>query len=107
EWGTAGPLTWAAGAAYLLVVVSLAVFGASLLARYEQTGRELTATLSEREARLQGYLDLALVGTAVLSLDGTFREVNDELCRMFGHARAALLRLARLDLVAPQAPAAP
>jgi PAS domain S-box-containing protein len=102
EAGAADPLTWSAGAAYLLVVVSLAVFGASLFARYEEAGLELTATLSEREARLQGYLDLALIGTAVLSLDGTFREVNVELCRMFGHARDRLLELAWLDLVHPE-----
>jgi PAS domain S-box-containing protein len=102
EAGVADPLAWAAGAAYLLVVVSLAVFGSALFARYEQTGLDLTAALSEREARLQGYLDLALVGTATLSLDGTFREVNDELCRIFGHARDRLLDLAWLDLVHPE-----
>src|SRR5690242_14811801 len=59
-------LTWAAGGAYLLAVASLAVFGASLFARYVRSDLQLTATLSEREARLQSYFDLSLVGTAIV-----------------------------------------
>jgi hypothetical protein len=53
--GTADPLTWAAGGTYLLAVVSLSVFGAGLFARNLRRALQLTAALSEREARLQSY----------------------------------------------------
>jgi len=91
EAGTADPLAWGAGGTYLAVVVSLSVFGASLFARHVRGELELTAALSEREARLQSYFDLSLVGTAILSPDGNCNEVNDELCRMFGYTRIELL----------------
>src|SRR3989441_3778689 len=99
--GTADPLTWGAGGAYLAVAVSLSVFGASLFARYVRGELQLSAALSEREARLRTYFDLSLVGTAILSPDGTCNEVNDELCRMFGYTRAELLDLSWRALVHP------
>jgi PAS domain-containing protein len=85
--GTADPLTWGAGGTYLLVVGSLGVFAASLLERSLQSDLRLMAALFEREARLQSYFDLSLVGAAILSPDGRCSEVNDELCRMTGYAR--------------------
>ena len=84
---TADPLTWAAGGTYLAVVASMSVFGAALYASYVRSGLHLVHALSEREARLQSYFDLAPVGTAVLRADGTFSEVNDELCRLLGYTR--------------------
>ena len=89
--GTADPLAWDAGGTYLAVVMSLSVFGASLFARHVRGELELTAALAEREARLQSYFDLSLVGTAILSPDGTCDEVNDELCRMLGYPGSELL----------------
>ncbi len=76
------PLAWAAGGAYLLMVVGLSTFGSSLFARYMEKDLQLTAALSEREARLQSYFDLSLVGMAVVDHDGRCREMNEELCRM-------------------------
>jgi len=99
--GTADPLTWSAGGTYLLVAVSLSVFGASLFARYLRGELELSAALSEREARLRSYFDLSLVGTAILSPDGTCSEVNDELCRMLGYTPAELLGMPWWALVHP------
>src|SRR5262245_20295259 len=96
------PLTWAAGGTYLLVVVSLSVFGSSLFARDLRRGLQLTAALSEREARLQTYFDLALVGTAILAPDGTCRELNDELCAMLGYRRDELLGVPWLVLLHPE-----
>jgi len=93
------PLTWGAGGTYLFLVGSLGVFAASLFARSLRSDLQLMAALSEREARLQSYFDLSLVGAAILSPDGRCGEVNDELCRMFGYSRPELLRLAWLDLV--------
>ena len=92
EAGTADPLTWAAGGTYLLVVSAISVFGAALFASYVRSDLELTAVLSEREARLQSYFDLSLVGTAILLPDGTCNEVNDELCTMLGFPRGELVR---------------
>src|SRR5207244_6311932 len=66
------------------------VFAASLFARSLCSDLQLMAALSEREARLQSYFDLSLVGAAILSPDGRCGEVNDELCRMFGYARPEL-----------------
>jgi PAS domain S-box-containing protein len=100
--GTADPLTWGAGGTYLLVVLVLSVFGASLFAGSLRTDLRLSAALSEREARLQSYFDLSLVGTAILSPDGTCSEVNDELCRMLGYSRAELRRLSWPALVPPE-----
>ena len=99
--GTADPLTWGAGGTYLVVAASLSVFGASLFARYLRGELELSAALSEREARLRSYFDLSLVGTAILSPDGTCTEVNDELCRMLCYTRAELLGLPWRALVHP------
>jgi PAS domain S-box-containing protein len=96
------PLTWAAGGTYLLVVVSLSVFGASLFARDLRSAMQLTAALSEREARLQTYFDLSLVGTAILAPDGTCRELNDELCTMLGYERDALLGASWVVLLHPE-----
>src|SRR5207248_1858981 len=80
-------LTWGAGGTYLFLVGALGVFAASLFARSLRSDLQLMATLSEREARLQSYFDLSLVGAAILSPDGRCGEVNDELCRMFGYSR--------------------
>jgi len=84
------PLTWAAGGTYLAVMTSMSIFGAALYGSYVRSGLHLVRTLTEREARLQSYFDLAPVGTAVLRPDGTFSEVNDELCRVLGYTREEL-----------------
>jgi len=93
------PLAWAAGGAYLLCVVGLSVFGASLLGGYVRKDLQLSAVLSEREARLQSYFDLSLVGTAVVGPDGRCREVNEELCHLLGVPAAALVDRPWHDLV--------
>jgi PAS domain S-box-containing protein len=90
--GHVDPLTWAAGGAYLLIMVSMSVFGSGAYAGYLRSGRQLARTLSQREAELQSFFDLAPVGTAIVRPDGTFREINDALCRVLGHSRDELLR---------------
>jgi PAS domain S-box-containing protein len=91
ETSVSDPVTWAAGLAYLLMVVVVTTLGASLFARYMERGVRLTAALSEREARLQSYFDLSLVGMAVVSADGRCLEVNEELCRMVNVPASTLL----------------
>jgi PAS domain S-box-containing protein len=91
ELGTTDLLSWAAGGTYLLLVVGMGIVGAALQARYLRDDLRLTKRLTEREARLQSYFDLALVGTAILATDSTCSEVNDELCRLLGYSRNELL----------------
>jgi PAS domain S-box-containing protein len=104
--GNTDPLTWAAGGTYLLIVVSMSVFGATLYSRYLWSDLRLTSKLFEREARLQSYFDLALFGTAILLPDGSCTEVNDELCRILGYSNDELLRLRWSELTAPEERAA-
>ena len=89
--GNVDVLTWAAGGSYLVVMVAMSVFGAGLYAEYARAGLHLARTLSEREARLQNYFDLAPVGSAVLQPDGRFLEVNDALSHVLGYSREELL----------------
>jgi PAS domain S-box-containing protein len=100
--GANDPLVWAAGGTYLLAVTALSVFGAALFARFVRKDLQLTAELTEREACLQSYFDLSLVGTAIVGADGTCREVNEELCRMFGKTADELRGSAWWDLVVPE-----
>ena len=96
--GNVDVLTWAAGGTYVVVMTSMSIFGAALYAGYVRSGLHLVRTLTEREARLQSYFDLAPVGTAVLNPDGTISEVNDELCRVLGYTRDELVALGWFDL---------
>ena len=95
------PIVWAVGGTYLLAVVALGTYGAGLFARHIRTGVELSAALTEREAQLQSYFDLSLVGTAIVTATGTCREVNEELLAMFGVARQALVGQPWWTLVEP------
>jgi PAS domain S-box-containing protein len=91
ETSVSDPVTWAAGGVYLLMVVIVTTLGADLFARYMERGVRLTAVLSEREARLQSYFDLSLIGMAVVSADGRCLEVNEELCHMVNVPASTLL----------------
>jgi len=95
------PLVWAVGGTYLLAVIILGAYGAGLFARHIRTDVELTAALTEREAQLQSYFDLSLVGTAIVAASGVCREVNEELLAIFGHSREALLGRPWWALVEP------
>jgi PAS domain S-box-containing protein len=96
--GNVDTLTWAAGGTYLVVMVAMSVFGAALYASYVRSGLQLARTLSEREAQLQSFFDLAPVGTAIVHPDGTFTDVNDALCRLLVHPRQDLLRTRWFEL---------
>jgi len=95
------PLVWAVGGTYLLAVITIGAYGAGLFARHIRTDVELTAALTEREAQLQSYFDLSLVGTAIVTASGICREVNEELLAIFGQARDALLGRPWWTLVEP------
>jgi PAS domain-containing protein len=87
EAGASDPVTWTAGGAYLLMVVVVSTLGASLFARHGARRAPHRGPVGAREARLQGYFDLSLVGMAVVATDGRCLEVNEELCRMVGMCR--------------------
>ena len=91
-------LTWAAGGTYLVVMVGMSIVGANLYAAYARRGLQMASALTEREARLQSYFDLAPVGTAVLRADGTFSEVNDALCRVLRHSAEELLQMGWFEI---------
>lgn len=99
--GGADALSWAAGGTYLAWVVALAVAAAGLIDQYLRADFRLTARLSEREARLQSYFDLALVGTAIVSPQRGWIEVNGEFCSILGHRRERLLATTWPEFVHP------
>ena len=53
--------------------------------------RRVTEKLRESEARFRGYFELGLVGMFISSPSKGWVEVNDELCRILGYERDALL----------------
>ena len=81
------------GLAGLAATVALTVRGAGLMERYRYGDFLALAELRAREARLQSYFDLSLVGMGRLSPDGVWLEANDEICRLLGYERAELLGL--------------
>jgi PAS domain S-box-containing protein len=94
-------LVWAAGGAYLVIVIGMCCVAAGLIDRYLATDFELGHALSEREGRLQSYFDLSFVGTAILARDGRWLEVNEKLCGMLGYEREALAQMPWRELVPP------
>ena len=53
--------------------------------------RRVTEKLRESEARFRGYFELGLIGMFISSPSKGWVEVNDELCRILGYERDALL----------------
>ncbi len=84
------PLVYGAGG--LLAIAGLTIRGAGLIESYRLKGFRTMAELRAREARLQSYFDLALVGMGTISPDRGWLEANDEICRMLGRSRGELLR---------------
>lgn len=58
-------------------------------------------SLRESEQRLSAIFDRAQVGLSVISREGRFQRVNDELCRMLGRPRETLLALGIQDVTHP------
>lgn len=59
------------------------------------------AKLADTEGQLAAIFATAPVGLSVLSLDGRFLRVNDELCRILGRSREAMLELRVPDVTHP------
>jgi diguanylate cyclase (GGDEF)-like protein/PAS domain S-box-containing protein len=78
------------------VAGALAVF-------FDTTDRVLAETsLRENERLLASIFAQAHVGLSLISLDGQFLRVNDELCRMLDRPRAQLLRSGVRDVTLPE-----
>jgi|GEM_PF-4882459 len=57
--------------------------------------------LRESEARYRGLVDQVVSGIAEMELDGRFRTVNDQYCRMVGYSREELLNMRMQDITHP------
>jgi diguanylate cyclase (GGDEF)-like protein/PAS domain S-box-containing protein len=69
---------------------------------FDTTGRVLAErSLRENETLLSSIFSKAHVGLSLVSLEGKFLRVNDELCRMMGRPRQALLQLGVKDVTYP------
>jgi PAS domain S-box-containing protein len=58
--------------------------------------------LQTSETRFRAFFENAEVGTAELSLDGHFLQVNKRLCQMTGYSAEELLRMTPADLSPPE-----
>lgn len=58
--------------------------------------------LRRSEARLSAIFSNAPVGLSELSLDGQFKTVNNELCKMLGRSRSDLLSMNAADVTHPE-----
>ncbi|MGH7604959.1 MAG: PAS domain S-box protein, partial [Gemmatimonadaceae bacterium] len=58
--------------------------------------------LPASEQRFRRYFELGLIGMAMTSPTKGILEVNDELCRIFGHDRDELLRMTWAQLTHPE-----
>jgi hypothetical protein len=68
----------------LAAIVGLTVHGAWLLEHHRRNDAEAMHEVRAREARLQGYFDLALIGMGGLSAWRAWLDANEEVCRMLG-----------------------
>ena len=71
------------------------------LMRSEELLETRTAELRRSEERFRSYFELPLVGSAVLSTDMNWIEVNSWLCRYLGYARGELKRLSWTEVTHP------
>ncbi len=54
-----------------------------------------------KEARFHGFFDHGMVGMAILAPEGTWLEVNDDLCQILGYAREDLVGRTPLSVTHP------
>lgn len=77
---------------------------AGALATFFDTTRRVLGerALRDSEQQLAAIFAHARVGLSLISLDGKFMRVNDELCRMLARPRATLLRMSVADVTHPE-----
>jgi diguanylate cyclase (GGDEF)-like protein/PAS domain S-box-containing protein len=99
---------WNAPVGIFLLVVAVAAVMCVLVWRMaawlegtERVRRAALADLREADERFAGAFDHASVGMAIVTPDGAFSQVNDELCRIAGRARDDLLALSFQEITHP------
>ncbi|MDX2232347.1 MAG: PAS domain S-box protein [Leptolyngbyaceae cyanobacterium bins.349] len=92
------PMRGADGQVERLLCISRDITGQ---VRIEHERRRTEARLRESEERLSAIFSEAAVGLSEISLDGQFQRVNDQLCRMLGRSREALLAASVPDVTHP------
>ena len=89
---------------FLGCVIGLSAYGSHIIESGLHRALLLAEEVRSREVRLRTYLDQALVGIGVLSPEGRWRDVNDELCRILGYRRDQLMALAWSRIAAGDGP---
>lgn len=75
----------------------------ALVLFFDTTDRVLAErSLRDSERMLSGIFSQAHVGLSLISLEGKFLRVNDELCRMLGRTREQLLQLGVQEVTHPE-----
>ena len=70
--------------------------------RLEQEHRKAERALHEHHARFQSAFGNALIGMALVDMEGLWLEVNDSLCRITVYARDQLVALTLPDITHPE-----
>ncbi len=63
---------------------------------------ELMGVLMREEMRFRSTVESSLIGTAIMSLDGKFLQVNDAICKMLGYTKEELLERNYQDITCEQ-----
>ncbi|MCE5266122.1 MAG: PAS domain S-box protein [Deltaproteobacteria bacterium] len=107
--GTEARLRCSGGKEYEIVLNAVplrdedgAVIGCLVTMRDITWRKRAEAKLRSNEARFRAFFENADVGTAELSPDGHFIEVNERLCRMTGYSAAELRQMTPADLSPPE-----
>lgn len=67
------------------------LLGAVMVFRDITARRQMEHLLRESEERFHSSFELAAIGMALIALDGSFLQVNNALCEIFGYTRDELL----------------
>jgi PAS domain S-box-containing protein len=76
--------------------------GLAIFQRYITDRKRAEEQLRASEERFRRYFDLGLIGMAITSPTNGCLEVNDELCRILGYERHALLRMTWAEITHPE-----
>src|SRR3982750_4691292 len=59
----------------------------------QKNEKELRQNLQRNEAYFKGAFDNSAIGMALIDLHGTWKTVNESICRMIGYSSQELMRL--------------
>ncbi|MBW4521625.1 MAG: PAS domain S-box protein [Scytolyngbya sp. HA4215-MV1] len=70
--------------------------------RAEEDRQQVESALRESEERFRNAFDNTAVGMSLISLDGSFLQVNDSYCRMVGYSQVELLTMNFQQITYPE-----